>query len=131
MGKKPPKRVAWVITWRRSNTSETPNMPATSPGVPLAVFPHNASKSTIEGALVGIHQAFASEYAVDMMPYVTRTAPYMPQWNWKQTHCSIGHDPEILAYRVHDLELDVSANGGAGKFSWSITPAGPRPKLSY
>jgi hypothetical protein len=124
------KRHAWVITWERSSTPVSANMPDTPPGSALAVFPGRTSKSVIEGILIGMLQAFASEYPVDMYGYITKKAPYNPEWNWNQTACEVGHDPVVKAHHVHDLQLDAAANDGAGEFRWTKRPVGPRPALS-
>lgn len=100
-----------------------------SPGTPLAVLPWKTARRSVESALAGIYQAFTSAYPVDLMPYVTRTPPYVPIWNWNGTHCAIGHGFEVLAYYVKDLRLDESARDGAGSFSYTILPPGPRPVL--
>jgi hypothetical protein len=123
------KRHAWVITWDRRNIAQTPNMPVTAPGSALAVFPGRTSRMVIEGALLGLHQAFASEYPSDMFDYVTKKAYYKPEWNWRGTFCAIGHDPIVKAHYVEDLQLDTR-NDEAGKFSWTVVPVGPRPTLN-
>lgn len=123
------KRHAWVITWSRSSIPETGNMPATPPGSALAVFPGRTNKDVIEGALIGMHQAFMSEYPTDMFDYVTKKAPYKPDWNWNHTLCAIGHDPVVKAFYVKDLQLDTTTDQ-AGTFTWTKIPVGPRPTLS-
>ena len=122
------KRKAWVLTWERSSIPFSPNMPKTPPGEALAVFPPQTSKERIEGALVGMLQAFTSEYPTDMFDQVTKKAPYTPVWNWNRTFCEVGSDPIVKAYRVDDLQLDTDT--GAGEFTWTQRPAGPRPPLS-
>lgn len=75
-----------------------------------------------------MYQAFASEYPVDLFEYVSKRAPYVPDWNWNGTYCEIGHDLLVKAYYVEDLQLDTRVEV-AGKFSWTVKPVGPRPEL--
>ncbi|MGK9149490.1 hypothetical protein KXS11_17785 [Plantibacter flavus] len=123
-------RSAWVITWSHTQGHASSNWPTTPPGSTLAVFPQDTPAKVIEGALLGLYQAFTSEYPSDLFPYVRikgHPAPYLPHWNWNGTHCSIGHDIEVMAHRVKDFELDPE---GAGVLRWSVTPAGTPPVIN-
>lgn len=79
--------------------------------------------------MVALHQAFSSEYPVDMYDFITKVTAPKPEWNWTSTYCEIGDDPIIEARRVEDLQLDTGSDV-AGVFAWTARPVPPRPQLT-
>lgn len=114
---------AWVLTW--ASTASRGNVPVGLPSqeAPLALFPAQTSKPTIEGAMLALLQVLENSSLEIGIGYVRR-APgrHRVEWDSPGRNARVGHSVEVWAQLVEltydRSELALESTRGEGQATY-------------